>query len=90
MSNEEQRFRRLKRNADKIEKDVLQSEAEWKVMMRRLQDEFDCETIEDAEALLKQLKRREVSAKKKLSAAMDDFEDTWKELLEDEELDEDD
>lgn len=91
-SPEELRFRKLKRAAEKLERETLQAEAEWSVMMKRLQDEFECDTLEDADVLLKRLQSQEKKKRKELTEAMDQFEETWNEHLgeDDEELDDED
>ena len=48
---------------------------------KQLKDEFDCETLEEAQKLLKELEKDEIKAKEKFDRAVTRFEEKWEEKL---------
>lgn len=49
--------------------------------MRRLKDEFDCDTVEQGEDLLRRIQADTTAAEKKLGKMVKDFEKKWKDML---------
>ena len=76
------RFNSLKSSADAARREAAQAEGALRQLMRQLKDDFDCDTLEEAEAKAAKAERDAAKAERKAETAMAEFEKQWGEKLE--------
>ncbi len=74
-------YQTLKRKAEKAKSDVARAEGALEQQMKSLKDEFDCESIEDAEKMLKDLEKKESVAETKYNKELEEFKNKWEDKL---------
>lgn len=79
---DEQEFRRLKDRAEKARQTRDKAAGQLEAAVTRLQDEFGCETIEAAEAMIEKLDKETAQAEKAYNEAVETFEAEWSEYAE--------
>lgn len=76
-----EKYDRLKKKADKAKEDIARAEGALEQQLKKLKEEFDCETVEQAETLLVTLKKEEAAAESAYNEKMVEFEKKWGDLL---------
>lgn len=71
------RFNRLKESADDAKRETAQAEGALRQLMRQLKDEFDCDSLEEAEEKAAKAERDAAKAEKKYETALTEFEKKW-------------
>ncbi len=74
-------FQQLKSNVERLQREADKAEGAYAEQMRRLKDEYDCETIEQAEKLQAKLEKELEVAEQKYQKAADKFEKDWGDVL---------
>lgn len=77
----DKQFRALKRKADEYAKEVSRMEGALDQMLSRLKDEFDCDSLEEAEAKRDKMIRARDKHEKKLDRMLKEFEQEWGHVL---------
>ena len=72
----------LKAKVERLRQEKARAEGGLAQVLVRLQEEFGCKTIADAEALLKKTKAEEAKAEEAFTTAMEEFQEKWGESLE--------
>jgi hypothetical protein len=67
----------LKQKIESAEKDAAQLEGQKKYLYQQLKEQFDCETIEQAEALLDKMDAQITKQEKELKDAIGRIEETY-------------
>ena len=76
---------RLKEQSQNLQSAADRAQGALQTTMDRLESEFDCTSIEAAEALLETLEAREKKAKRGFDKACHEFEEEWQNAFEEEE-----
>lgn len=74
-------YKRLKEKADKAKSDKARAEGALDEQMKKLMNEFECDSLEDAKKLLEDLQGQEKNAQTLYNNALNDFEEQWKEKV---------
>lgn len=77
MAINEREFKRLKQQVDGAKTARDQATGQLEASMQRLKDEFDCDSLKDAERTVKKLKTEANQAETKYNSAMEEFEEAW-------------
>ena len=75
-------YEKLKRKADRLKAEAERAAGALEQTMARLKEEFDCDTLADAEELLAVKKQEEAKAKKGYESELGAFKEEWGEQLE--------
>ncbi|HPT36512.1 MAG TPA: hypothetical protein PK309_08300 [Bacillota bacterium] len=78
-----ERYERLKAQADELERKISRAEGALEQTMQRLQSEYGCKTLGEAQRKLKQLKAEAEQSAAEFEQAADEFETKWSKVLED-------
>lgn len=76
-----EKFAALKKKVTTLQRDADKAQGALDRLQAELAEEFECETIEAAEKLLKRLVKEEKAAGKAFSKALTKFEEDWSEDL---------
>jgi len=76
------RYEQLKGQVDRLQRDHDRAEGALSGLMARLKAEHGCDTLEEAQAKLKQLEAKAEKAEKQFEEALEQFEEEWAEKLE--------
>ena len=76
------RWEQLKAQVSKLRREADMAEGALRQLTARLETEFGCKTLAEAEEKLKRLERESDEANKQFSEALADFEAEWKDKLE--------
>lgn len=82
MSIDEAEFKKLKHRAEAARQARDKASGQLDAAMERLQTEFGCNTIEEAEAKATKLKREAEKAETAYHRAVKEFEEQWDDRLE--------
>lgn len=75
-------YQKLKKQIDVLQRDSNRVEGQLDSVLDRLNKELKCNSIEEAEKLLKKVKKQEQEAEKEFNAKREEFENNWKDKLE--------
>lgn len=75
------KYNALKKRADKAKEDAVRAEGALEQQMKKLADEFGCESVQQAETMLSDLKKQEQESVEVYNQRMADFEEKWGKLL---------
>ena len=75
------RYKSLKAEVDKLQRETDRAEGALAQLMKRLQSEYNCKTLEQAEKQLKKLQKESQAAEDEYNEALSDFEEQWSEML---------
>lgn len=75
-----EKYQELRKKADKAKADVNRAEGVLEEQMKKLKDDFSCETVEGAEMLLETLRLQEADADAKYNELLTAFEQQWGDL----------
>lgn len=75
------KFIDLKDRVSKAQEEAAQATGALDQITERLEQEFNCSTIEEAESFLKKLEKKAEKENKEFETALEEFEDEWKERL---------
>lgn len=78
---DEREYKRLKRQADEAQTAHDRAEGQLEAAYERLEEDFGCSDLEEAEAELKKLERAATKAEAAYNAAKDDFEEEYAERI---------
>jgi len=81
------KYNLLKKKADKFKAEAERAAGALDQLMGELKKEFGCNTVEDAEKLLKKLVKEEKKAKVAYDEELERFEEKWGNRLEEENYD---
>ena len=79
-----QQLLRLKTKVEEAKTKQAKAKGALEQILNQIKKEFDCKTLKEAETLLKELKAKETKAKQKYEKALGEFQDKWREQLDDE------
>lgn len=71
------RFQRIKAKLEARKRESDRAIGALELLLRRLQKEFSCDTIEEAEAMQEERKVRRLKAQEKLDRELDALEAKW-------------
>lgn len=74
-------YQKLKAKADKLKVDISKAEGAYENVMQQIKDEFDCDTLEEAENLLEKLQAQAEEDEQSYNEAVKNFNDKWSEKL---------
>lgn len=77
----ERKYKRLKREIDKLDREISRKEGAQEELLRTLQRDFECETLDDAQDLLEALQQQEHKLKNKFDQELEAFEEKWGDVL---------
>lgn len=75
------RYNQLKNEVDKLQREADRSEGALEQLMTKLKDEFECNTIGEAEELVLMLEKEANKAEKDYDKALEEFEEEFQEVL---------
>ena len=81
----EKEYKRLKRQAEEAKTEHDRAQGQLEAAMERLEEEFECTTLKEADKLQKQLDKEAAEAEAEYEAARDEFEEQWAERVDDDE-----
>lgn len=81
MAIDEVKFKRLKDKAKKAAQEADRAEGALEQEWKKLQDNYEVDSLEDAEGLLEELAKEEQQAEKKYEESLEAFEEEWGELI---------
>ena len=67
----------LKKRVESAQQKADQAEGAIGEVMKQLEREFGCSTLNEAKRKLKQLEKQEVESKEKFDSAVEKFEEDW-------------
>ena len=70
-------FNKLKKKVDAAQEGLAKAQGALDNIMKRLKDEFKCDTVEEAKKLLKKLQTDERKARDEFEDAADEFDKKW-------------
>jgi len=76
-----QRFADLKDKVSRLQRESDQASGALDECLRRLSEEFDCDSIDQAKKLLVKIKAEEKEAEETFTAALEEFEEEWSDFL---------
>jgi len=74
-------FERLRSDVSRLQREADKAAGAHAEQMKQLKKEFGCETLEDAERLLRKLEREAAKAEAKYVDALDRFRSKWNKEL---------
>ncbi len=74
-------YQALQRKSEKSKSDVARAEGALEQQMKKLKNDFGCESIEDAEYLLGTLEKQEEKAERQYEKELDSFKEKWGDQL---------
>lgn len=74
-------YQELKQKSEQAKADVARAEGALEQQMSKLQEEFDCNTIEKAETLLKALETEEKKSENVYNKELEKFKEKWDDKL---------
>ncbi len=74
-------YQTLQRKSEKSKSDVARAEGALEQQMKKLKNDFGCESIEDAESLLGTLEEQEEKAERQYEKELDIFKEKWGDQL---------
>lgn len=74
-------YMELKKKVEQAQQRADKAEGALDQIMKRLKNEFDCNSLEEAESKLKTLQRKEVELKEKFEEAKEEFKEKWDDRL---------
>ena len=80
-NNSVQRFAKIKKRVAELKKTAAKAQGDLEVIDARLQQEFDCDSIDEAKQLLSELLEDEQEAKAIFENTLTAFEEKWKDKL---------
>ena len=78
---DKRKFQELRRQFKAAEKEANQAQGQLDELMRQLQDEFNCSTVEEAEELLARWRKDELRLTERYNQRLKKFEDKWKDVI---------
>lgn len=72
----------LKRKAEQLRQQHDRAQGRLEETEKRLKEEFEVDSLEAAEKLLKKLEKEEAAAKEKFDNALEEFNEEWGDKLE--------
>lgn len=75
------KYLKIKRKVDSAQQESNKVEGAFGEVMKQLKKEFKCSTIKEAEAELKERKKKRDKVGKKFDSAVEDFEEKWSDEL---------
>jgi hypothetical protein len=74
----EKEYNRLKSQVEDARESASEAKGALDQLKKRLQEEFGCETVEDANKLLKEMERKLDKAETEYQEAVKDYRNKWK------------
>lgn len=74
-------FQRLTEEVGRLQREADKAAGAYDEQMRRLKDEFDCDSIAEAKELLTELESEVTTAEKAYGKAVKKFEKEWADVL---------
>jgi predicted nucleic acid-binding Zn-ribbon protein len=71
----------LKERVEKAQQRAAKAEGALGQVLKQLKEEFKCNSLEEAETLLKRMQKKEKEAQQELDKAMEEFETKWAEQI---------
>ena len=78
LNNSEEIFRRLKKEVDDATAEAQRAKGALDQLASQLKDEYDCNNIKEATALLEEFEGKAEEAQKKFQRALKEYERKWK------------
>ena len=72
-----ERYNKIKKRVERARKDADKAEGALNQIMKQLKDDFDCDTIEQAESLYKKRIRKTKRDKQKIETAIAELEEKY-------------
>ena len=76
-----EKYQKLKKRVESLKAEADRAEGAKEQLMQKLQDEFDCSTVKEADELLSSLEVKKKKVESKYVKALTAFEDKWGEKL---------
>ena len=80
-----QRYLDLKEKADRLRREADRAAGAEEQLMKRLKEEFGCDSVKKAESLLENLRQEIETGEEWLKTLMGEFESKWSDKLEEKE-----
>lgn len=74
----EDEYRKLRERVDLSRSKAEQAKGSLETLMQQLKEEFECDTLEEAQTLVKDLEKKAARAEKALEQAVATYEAKWK------------
>ncbi len=81
MAIDVKRFEDLKSDVEKLQRDIHRSEGALTQQKQRLKPDFDCDSVDEAETMLEEMKEDCRKIEEKYNEKLEEFEQEWKEQL---------
>jgi len=76
-------FQRIKKKVESLQQEVSEAKGVLQTHLAKLKEEFECDSVEEAEALLEELKGKAESSEQQYTELMDEFREKYGDLLDD-------
>ena len=76
-----QEYQNLKNKADNLQRDADRLQGSLDLLNKQLKDDYDCNSVKEAEKMLAKLEKEEETANKDYEKAVREFEEKWKDQL---------
>lgn len=80
-----EKYQKLASQVETIQRDINRAEGSLSTQLEIIKEEFSCNDIELAQKLLEKLKKEAAKNEKDFQTALENFEDKWKDTLNDQE-----
>ena len=77
-----ERYEQFQNDIDKFQREVDKAQGALDLQLKQLKEEFECDSLKEAEKLLKKMTKERDEAENKFEEALDEFEERWAETLE--------
>ena len=74
-------YQRLKKKSETAKSEVSRAEGAIENQMEKLKKEFNCQTVEEAEAMLVELEGKEKELSEEFERKLDEFKQKWGDRL---------
>jgi hypothetical protein len=78
MAMDVKRFEDLKSDVEKLQRDIHRSEGALTQQKQRLKQDFDCDSVDEAETMLEKMKEDCRKIEEKYNEKLEEFEQEWK------------
>ena len=74
-------YQKLKKRVETVRREHDKAQGALEQTMKRLKEEFDCDSLKEARQLHKRLKREAAEAAEKFDGALAEFQEKWEGVL---------
>jgi hypothetical protein len=74
-------YLKLKKQVEELDREAVRARAELDLLMKRVKEEFDCDSLEAAKDKLKELEAEEVEINRRFGDKLKEVTSTWTDIF---------